>query len=341
MKHLACFWALSCALGAAHGFAEESPAVAEADYAPRAFFGARLEPSDSVVHGAGQSAAAFAKYAETMPPETQPVVYMAYVGFKAQMGPFFERLDQALRGDAARYPIPQIGLSMTGQDYQNQQYEDAVARGECDAQIEAFCEGLAGLGRPAYVRIGYECNGEHNGYRAESYKAAFVRIAQAFRRHDLDAATVWCVVSRPMEKTMAFYPGDEWVDWFSIDLFSPEQLSHLNTLRFLEMAAEHRKPVMIGESTPRHVGVLDGEESWNRWFVPYFQLIRNTPAIKAFCYINWNWGETERWPTWGDARLEANETVAQRYRREMQCPLYLHDRGEEAVRRALAPEFKP
>ncbi len=43
------------------------------------------------------------------------------------------------------------------------------------------------------------------------------------------------------------------------------------------------RSVMLGESTPRFVGVLGGAVSWDAWFAPYFQMI-NSPeySIQAF-----------------------------------------------------------
>ena len=38
---------------------------------------------------------------------------------------------------------------------------------------------------------------------------------------------------------------------------------------------------MIGESTPRYVGVADGEQSWNNWYKPYFDMIYSSPQIQA------------------------------------------------------------
>src|SRR5260370_24453913 len=55
-------------------------------------------------------------------------------------------------------------------------------------------------------------------------------------------------------------------------------------------ALHHGYPVMIGESTTRWVGgVQGGEETWRTWFDPYFTFIRTWPTVKAFCYISWNW----------------------------------------------------
>jgi hypothetical protein len=85
---------------------------------------------------------------------------------------------------------------------------------------------------------------------------------------------------------------------------------------------------MIGESTPMGVGVNDGQQSWDKWFAPYFQLIRDNPGIKAFCYINWDWSKYPQWNDWGDARLQQNPEIADLYKKEMSIPLYRH-----AVRR--------
>ena len=39
-----------------------------------------------------------------------------------------------------------------------------------------------------------------------------------------------------------------------------------NAKIFMDNAGVHKKPVMIGETTPRNVGVLNGQTSWNQWF---------------------------------------------------------------------------
>lgn len=79
------------------------------------------------------------------------------------------------------------------------------------------------LGRPAFVRIGYEFNGRWNGYVPETYIPAWRRVVAAMRAHRLDdVAAVWCYASdiRNLPDLMDWYPGDEWVDWWSIDLLA-------------------------------------------------------------------------------------------------------------------------
>ena len=81
---------------------------------------------------------------------------------------------------------------------------------------------------------------------------------------------------------------------------------------------------MIGESSPAKIGVDRGMESWNDWFKPFFLWIKNHPNIKAFCYINWDWGKDWKQPEWLNGRIEENNLISQNYAREMENSMYLH-----------------
>jgi hypothetical protein len=304
-------------------------------------FGRRLEPPGRrVLHGAGQSDDAFRDYSKALAPNRQPILYMTYFGLRHASAGGAERYVDRLRGQLDAYTenhlVPQIGLSMTTDGKPDQHYEDRVAAGDYDAEIKGFCEGLRRLRRPAYVRIGYEFNGGWNGYGPETYRAAWRRIVAAFRDHRLDdVAAVWCLEPGGKANYADFYPGDDHVDWWSIDLFSDAHFEHPTTVRFMSDARQRRFPVMIGESTPRRVGILEGAASWDRWFAPYFQFIRRHEHVKAFCYISWNWSKYPKWKDWGDARIGSNAEVLARWRQELDSGLYLHGGGAQAVRRSL------
>lgn len=300
------------------------------NYLDRTYMKARLEPVDKVLHGAGQSTIAFCNYSNALGMDALPQIYMMYVALNdPNVGGW---LGYLLRGldEYSWDVIPQIGLTMTidgGPEGSN--YEDEVANGKYDTNIENLCLVLKEWNKPAFIRIGYEFNGSWNKYKADTYKKAFVRITKALRKHGLDqVATVWCFGIEPGGNNdfMSFYPGDKYVDWYGIDLFSTDDLNDPLTFSFLETAQKHNKPVMIGESTPRFIGVEKGEESWNSWYKPYFNLIRNTPNIKAFCYINWNWARYPQWNNWGNAQIQENDYILQKYREEMECELYLHSK---------------
>ncbi len=128
---------------------------------------------------------------------------------------------------------------------------------------------------------------------------------------------------RPLND-MAWYPGDDYVDWWATDLFSVGQFWRDCNLAFIEEAKKRGRPVMIAESTPQYIGVTDGVKDWLSWFEPYFQFIKLHPNVKAFCYINWDWSKYEKWRDWGEARLSQGKAVLKLYRQEMRNERYLH-----------------
>lgn len=320
-------------------------------FVPRYNFERRLEPAGNVVlHGAGQDPGVgdrydpspFQNYWQALESEQRPMLYMSYVPLKANMTEYFRRLRRAVATYQPYQILPQIGLYLNGEGEHGTgeaPYDHLVAQGRFDSQIDAFCQELRDFAIPTYVRIGFEFNGPWNGYQPDTYIAAWKRIVEILRRNHVEnAATVWCYCPLPSAREepdagridrdyQAFYPGDEWVDWWSIDLFSPEMFHLDNTRWFLEDAAAHRFPVMIGECTPRWIGgVQQREQAWAKWFDPFFAFIRTQPTIKAFCYINWAWDNYPEFQGWGDARIEADDFILDRYRNELANPWYGHAR---------------
>ena len=308
--------------------------LASSTYVRRASYGRRLEPTlDVVLHGAGQGdETSFAEYTQQMGPSA-PMLTMSYVDLKDDIPAYFARL----KAELARYPaliLPQIGLSMNAGNAATH-YEADVASGAWDVALRQLCAGLQSLDRPVYLRIGYEFNGSWNGYVAATYVAAFRHVAGAVRAGGLEhVALVWdwsagaevdtevggAPASGARARWAAFYPGDAWVDWWGINLFTAESLRARATQDFLADAAAHRFPVMIGESSPKGHTVRDGQAAVDAWFAPYFGLIRRSPGIKAFSYINWEWSKYPQWADWGDGRVQDDATVLAFYRKQVAQP---------------------
>ncbi|HEY4354139.1 MAG TPA: hypothetical protein VGN16_00205 [Acidobacteriaceae bacterium] len=310
--------------------------AAAAAPAPRAFYGRRLEPKEPVVlHGAGQSdESSFAAYSKAVAP-AKPMLTMSYIDLREDVPSYFGRL----RVELARYPdllIPQIGLSLNSDDAKKH-YEADIARGVDDARLKLLCDGLRSLDRPVFLRVGYEFNGPWNGYVASSYVAAFRHITETIRACGLDNVAIvwdWSVgaeldaesgganAADAAKRYMAFYPGDAWVDWWGLNIFSATDTWTPATKAFLADAERHRMPVIIGESTPKGHSVQEGSRILDAWYKPYFGLIHTSPGIKAFCYIDWDWSIYPQWADWGDGRIEQDPTVLGFYRAEVQRPLY-------------------
>lgn len=263
-----------------------------------------VPPDNRVLLGIGQSPEAFAAFVATFPHHL-PAMYMAYCGLRRCRLEHFAGFKQELDAYAPQM-ILQLGLSMTKDGSPERHYEHAVAAGEHDEDIAVLVQGLALLKRPMLLRIGYEFNGDWNGYQPASFVAAWQRVAQAIRAAQLPhpVALVWTYAPEGSDKDWhAYYPGDEWVDWWGIDLFSEEHFSAADSNAFAQEAADRGFPLMIGESTPRYVGV-HAADAWQRWFQPYLDYIQRH-NVRAISYINWEWSSFPQWHDWGDGRLEA------------------------------------
>ena len=82
-------------------------------------------------------------------------------------------------------------------------------------------------------------------------------------------------------------------------------------------------PVWDGEAGGNSRGV-SADEIWRDWYQPYFDyVIANGDVIRAVAYINANWNRQPKWAPpyhegyWGDARLEINPVIAERWRRQI------------------------
>jgi hypothetical protein len=297
----------------------------------RPFYGHRLEPQEDVVlQGAGQSdSESFLAYSHAVG-AAQPMLFMTYVDLHDDLPAYFARLNKQLAA-LPFFVVPQIGLALNQGDAAKH-YEAQVLLGREDAHLQQFCEGLRSLGRPAFVRPGYEFNGPWNGYQPAAYAAAFRRIVTKTRSCAGDSvAFVWDISAGAQmdrgdsdtaakQSWSAYYPGDAFVDWWGINLFAAQELTSDATQAFLAEAAARKFPVMIAESTSLHQPASDGQKTVDGWFAPYFGLIRRTPNIRAFCYIDWDWAKYPQWADWGDDRIETDPTVLSFYKSQIASP---------------------
>lgn len=221
-----------------------------------------------------------------------------------------------------------IGLSMT--ETWHPGALTRIAGGQYDARIRRLGRFIADRGKPTFVRIGYEFDGNWNtGYDNRTlFIAAWRRIADTIRAYaGGNAALVWQASTSPIddiiegrqENILDWWPGDDLVDWLGLSWFlsgHPEQQRLANEV--LALARLKNKPVMIAEASPQgfdlqrmqrsHItSILDGpsgtgtvsvsaETVWSSWFAPFFAYIHNnSDAIRAVAYINANWNSQAKW----------------------------------------------
>jgi len=147
-----------------------------------------------------------------------------------------------------------------------------------------------------------------------------------------------------------FYPGNDYVDWMGISLFSqfyPAAAKPLGTRETVVEAIqfaqsrnnnddENRRkylPIMIAESTP-FWGINRLEDPWNDWFEPVLDLI-DEYDIAMWSYINCDWDAQPMWRGvgFGDTRLSINKTVLELWRkRVVDNPRFLNSLRSEGER---------
>lgn len=258
----------------------------------------------------------FDSYSAYLTEDTQPSMFMAYYAPTwpvENYAPWFQNFKKLIDSYDHYFGI-QLALWTTDSD------ED-ILNGKFDGQIQELIKGFKLLGRPVWLRIGYEFNGPWNKHEAESYKASWIYITKRLR------ADAWCnkhvatvfdyTADAPypqaeMDYAWAYYPGDEWVDWAAVNIFSGcASPSSQWVLNFIANATERGLPIMIGESTPRQAA-----GDWG-WYTDYFNTIKQNRNIRAFSYINWNWFPSN----WGDTRIEHSD-VGPKYQAVMQDKSY-------------------
>ena len=290
-------------------------------------FNQKFEPKgNKVIHGAGQSLEAFSKYWDAVG-DYKPVIYMTYAKI-----PKISKWVNKIKIESKRFPnlMLQIGLKLL--DSKGNDKTEDILSGGYDKDLADFLKTIKEFKDPTFIRIGYEFDKEGK-YNPLKFVKSWRYIVNMFREAKINnIATVWCACPyNGTEPVEPYYPGDDYVDWFGIDVFSARHFkdsSYEPVENFLKLAKKHKKPVMVGESSPARTGVDKGKESWDEWFKPYFKWINNHPIIKAFCYINWDWGKDWKQPEWLNGRIEENEEVRKRYIKELSKPIYIHNKKQ-------------
>ncbi|MEO0600228.1 MAG: glycosyl hydrolase [Myxococcota bacterium] len=206
-----------------------------------------------------------------------------------------------------------------------------TAEGEYDAVLDQYAAWAMAIERPLFLRIGYEFDGPHNELDPVEYVAAYRHVVDRMRAAGVDnIAYVWHSYASPPfggHPVSAWYPGDDYVDWVGISVFGhiyggPSLGGAGDAV--LDFARDHRKPVMIAESSPIRGIATAGTQAWNDWFVHYFSLVHRK-NIRAISFISTDWTQLDiaGIASWEDARLTNNPTIAEAWFLEVEGERYL------------------
>lgn len=215
----------------------------------------------------------------------------------------------------------QIGLWMSGATRE-------IVEGVYDENIDFLSKWIKASGLPVYLRIGYEFDWQDLNYDPVEYTNAYRYIVDRMRKKGVsNVAFVWHSFGKVREIPLsAWYPGDDYVDWCGLTYFAQ---GAVEMKRMVNFAKQKGKPVMLAETTPYGIGVLDGEKSWKAWFAPLFKFIRAN-GVKALCYINADWDKVPqfRGQGWGNSRVQDNAFVLEQWQKEMDSGSFLFSSPE-------------
>jgi acetyl esterase/lipase len=329
---------------------------------PAAQPAAKFEPpAGRVLHGMGQWDAYNAKLLQSLPAAVRPAAQLLFIdigdtprGWRPQG--FAARLE--VLGREGLVPVLDIGLrgnrptkaeldrrtdKLFGIDH------EVAAGTRFDERIRDLAKVLREFGKPALVRIGGEFSGWWSGYHPYAYPQAFRKIVGIFRMAGVtNVAFVWCYEpaapgdfdEQNAQGEWKWYPGDDVVDWFSIDWFNTHDfvgpLTDAHALtpngrsrKFLDMAVAHRKPVVIAESSPCQYDLTDPDQAdaaWREWFQPYFRTIAERSEIKWFHLVSFDWPRSRSSAEngWKNNDFAASPVILQKLVAELKKPRYLH-----------------
>ncbi|GAB7053713.1 MULTISPECIES: stalk domain-containing protein [unclassified Paenibacillus] len=193
-------------------------------------------------------------------------------------------------------------------------------------------------GIPIFLRYASEMNGNWVVWHGDpqKYIQSFRMVHDIMEQEAPNVAMVWSPGQVPMYSIAPYYPGDAYVDWVGVSLYSepyengdPKQgnmqaTSPVERLDYLYRTYAGRKPLMISETAVSHYANLP-QESFTDYGLLNLQRLYEImpykyPRLKAITYFNVN---LEMKESKNNYLLRDNEAMMKLYSRMIAPPYYL------------------
>ena len=172
--------------------------------------------------------------------------YFTYVGYGR---PFpAEWFDKVARNGAA----PHIAFEPN----------DGLQEVQDDDYLRAWARDAARTKKPIFLRWASEMNGawmvKRYGGTTADYREKFALVSRVMKEEAPNVAMVWTPFAEPSRLIPEYYPGDEWVDWVGVNIYSvyvhnsdPNQIAMnedpVDFLTQIYTLYGDRKPIHISE----------------------------------------------------------------------------------------------
>jgi hypothetical protein len=168
-----------------------------------------------------------------------------------------------------------------------------ITSGTQDTAIRGWARRIRDFGHPILLRFRWEMdrpNLQAAMWSPDDYIDAWKHVRDIFAAEHADNASwTWCPTVEGFAGgyAQAFYPGDENVDWTCVDAYAGHDLRTFGDLLrpFLSWAADHPKPIIIGEFG---IAAAWGSTTRATWLADAARVIERNPQIKAVRYFDSN-----------------------------------------------------
>lgn len=174
-----------------------------------------------------------------------------------------------------------------------------------DSHLRKWARDANSVGIPIFLRFASEMNGNWVVWHGDTakYIEKFRLISKVMKEEAPNVAMVWSPNDVPRYSMAAYYPGDQYVDWVGINLYTMPYgdgqptlpsygTSPVERLEEVYRLYADRKPIMISETGIAHKTNRDGKSHTN-WAVSnldrlYEVIPKKYPRVKAITYFNQN-----------------------------------------------------
>ncbi|QAY66906.1 copper amine oxidase [Paenibacillus protaetiae] len=182
---------------------------------------------------------------------------------------------------------------------------DGLDQVKDDNYLRQFAEAAGKSGVPVFIRFASEMNGTWTLYSSDpdSYIDKWRLVYRVLHDKAPNAAMVWTVLNVPEKPIESFYPGDAYVDWVGINMYSVKyhdgdikrpagQEDPLAMLDYVYNLYSRTKPIQISEFGATHYNATDGLSDTGfaagKISRLYSHLEQLYPRVKAVYYFDVN-----------------------------------------------------
>ncbi len=182
---------------------------------------------------------------------------------------------------------------------------DGLELVEDDEYLREWARAANEAGVPIYIRWASEMNGTWTQYSGHSdlYIEKWRLVYDVFQEEAPNCSFVWTVFTFPESTIESFYPGDEYVDWVGVNIYSVVYHNNdlkqkcdfedpLELLDYVYNTYSYKKPIQISEFGATHYSATD-EQTYSEWAAEkitrlYSNLETYYPRVKSIFYFDVN-----------------------------------------------------